>query len=672
MQSRCCCCLCRRRNERIAAFFAVLLLVFLTSHGGVSALAVPSATSSSVSHYPRGHSYATTNAGICSAARAPSSSSSSRGSIIKTAASSSDRAEDSSRAAAAAATAAGDDEIVSLEDEFVVAERQYALLDGAEWRSLVGSRLSPPWGGGGAARRGGRSSSGRSSGDFGLVSIAILRDRRDPDRRVVALGADNDDSGASVRVFRQSMAKIPDGKRKGGGVSNRDAASTMLNALVVAQTLAELRAQDAGIGGLEKGETTAAEEAAFPFHVLVWGGTERGQQLSKAFSALGCKVSLVTTTSNLKVPSVSVVPPSVGELEVPVCSSLSNFDAFVDTLGEENYVPEFINLLDDDSPYEEDLWDEDEDDDEDDEYAPFRGSVRRLLQQRHKCNVYMSTLPESQILVEKEGLLWGPRKADDYAKRQNQEQTSSIRKINSLFRPPAGLGATVQKLLEKGCTMATNPQMHQQLSSSNLFVRGWSLKDSWESTTWPRDSTTNVRYGLPTISDIMVDEDDDNDDDVDDDDDIGSSRSVRGKGNPYIVKISGVQGLQQQIVDKEETCLVFLKAPYCRTCRYLAPKYQRMARLNAEEKQQNNRRGIIFCEADTTGRIGKELGRTLEVESVPSFVLFRDGKRFGQPLGISRLPSKPLQKALELLRTGQPWDDSLLAGNKTTETRRKP
>jgi hypothetical protein len=78
-----------------------------------------------------------------------------------------------------------------------------------------------------------------------------------------------------------------------------------------------------------------------------------------------------------------------------------------------------------------------------------------------------------------------------------------------------------------------------------------------------------------------------------------------------------------------------------------------MARLHQEESSD-----IIFAKADTSSQLGKALSKALDVEAVPTFVLFRNGKRYGTALGVTRIPSKKLDLALHLLSSGEEWDST--------------
>jgi hypothetical protein len=220
-----------------------------------------------------------------------------------------------------------------------------------------------------------------------------------------------------------------------------------------------------------------------------------------------------------------------------------------------------------------------------------------------------------------------------------------------------------------------------------ILVRDWSLPDYWELVTWPRDSAggANVRYGFPVPDDLsLVFEDgadgsensnyvaaDKDDNDSTEVEDMISAPPLRGGrteeetmqpsetpegSNPYILNVVGVQGLQKHVIESERDCLLFLSAPFCRTCRYLQPQYQRMARMGTEEWDG----AVTFAKADAGGAIGKELGRALKVDAVPSFLLFRKGRLYGEPLIISRLPSRKLDLAVDFMKSGKPWDEQAL------------
>jgi thiol-disulfide isomerase/thioredoxin len=215
----------------------------------------------------------------------------------------------------------------------------------------------------------------------------------------------------------------------------------------------------------------------------------------------------------------------------------------------------------------------------------------------------------------------------------------------------------LQTLLDKGVVW-------KQKREQNVLMRGWSLKDFWELTSWPRDSAGagDIRYGLPVMEDLdtvlqerMVSEPPSIGTPGKFQEEEREARAQQSKSdaeNPYVITVRGVDGLQRDIIAAEKDCLLFLSAPWCRTCRYLSPQYTRMARENSH--------GVVFAKADASGNIGKALGKALEVDAVPAFILFRKGQVFGTPLSVSRLPSQKLKLAVDCLASGMEWDSSLL------------
>ena len=254
-------------------------------------------------------------------------------------------------------------------------------------------------------------------------------------------------------------------------------------------------------------------------------------------------------------------------------------------------------------------------------------------------------------------------------------QSRAAKAVAAQFPSPTGFGDTVQNLFEAGITF---PAPNKKIDS--VYVRGWSLKDFWEYTTWPRDAATDVRFGLPVVDDLpslTADGDDDEDEGR-----MISAPPFRGSvaqpqpevteevpaddDNPYVLGVTGVKGLQEKIVENKTTCLLFVSAPFCRTCRYLKPKYQRMARNyidNAADQEQTM--NFVFAKAEAVGHPGKELGKALGVDSVPSFVMFKKGRRFGKPLSVSRIPSEKLERAVELLQNDEPWNEAAFLGETT-------
>jgi len=623
-----------------------------------------------------------------------------------------------------------------------VSERLDVVFDGGEWKSLQqrqcrsrsssssSSSLPPVSCGYGSFVAYSSLEEEEGGGDDDVGGGNIDDDDLGTQRRYLAMLAQQQPRSeeASVVAYGDSAARVPSSLS-----SSRDAiAAALQQGLVVAQALSMLSEGTPGIGGSGGGSDNNENENDadvvddnFPelrrYSVVVWGGTERGRDLAAAFASMPDRfddVALVTTKSrkeldggsSLLLPrSVRVLPPEVvgagdgddddgSEIAIPVCSYIGNFDALIDTLGDElrsgtasgdnDATGGFYNIFDDSERTDDvDFGDDDDDDDDDDVDSGMSSStsVLRLLRLRHGCRVYLSTVSQSQLLVERHGVLFGPSKAADYASKQSKlwatlpSGAGAAAAGEPLFQPPPGFGRVVETLLNSTSIRANARAIADNLklpfyqsvgggggvgggssvlkSPSRPFIRGWSLKDFWEGTTWPRDTEGNVRYGLPTARDgdsLIYDGEQPEEEDEE-------SRS--NAATPPILKIAGgATGLQEQVVQPQLTGVVFLSAPYCRTCRTLKPRYTRLARIDAERQRELQDEGdgddtlsLAFCEADVSGSTGKELARALNVDAVPSFVLFREGRPYGPPLSIGRLPSVKLQRALDLLRSGRPW-----------------
>ena len=408
-------------------------------------------------------------------------------------------------------------------------------------------------------------------------------------------------SSSSCSIYTDTMAKLPTSGNGGRtpSPSPTQAISTFLHALT--HVHACLPSQDLSLHKKQN------------WHVLIVGGGDLAQAASKALhDGLGHQTTIVTTRKELS----NAIQPAVGELELGFAQVIGNFDVLLDTVG--------------------------------DEFCDQKSSVIRLLQERHGCGRYLSTRTRGQEIVSDEGVLFGPNKAKEYSRRM-LELTDIPQ-----FLPPKGLGDTVETLLEKGIFF-----QYPDGNPKQTYIRGWDLKLYWEATTWPRDSAggANIRFGFPVPDDLdgveerfMISEPPARQSPVLVED-SSAAEEAEQEARSFLVDVVGVSGLQSQIIDRELDCLLFLSAPYCRTCRFINPQYLRMARMGQGS-------GVTFAKANATGNLGKDLGRALDVDSVPTFLLFRKGRRFGKPLSISRLPSKKLQLAVELLREGAPWDEA--------------
>ncbi len=73
-----------------------------------------------------------------------------------------------------------------------------------------------------------------------------------------------------------------------------------------------------------------------------------------------------------------------------------------------------------------------------------------------------------------------------------------------------------------------------------------------------------------------------------------------------------------------------------------------MGRISKEEKESD----VLFLKASSAGKEGKQLTFTFGIESVPTFLLFKAGKKYGDPFGVVKLPSKKLDAAIKCLESG--------------------
>ena len=261
----------------------------------------------------------------------------------------------------------------------------------------------------------------------------------------------------------------------------------------------------------------------------------------------------------------------------------------------------------------------------------------------------------AQRMVRDNGLIFGRNDAIKYTK--NIGNTSFQMKGKHIL-PPKHFGTkTLQKLLDSNVLFKSN-------SKEQFLVQGWSMKDYWELTSWPRDvsAAANVRFGFPVVDDLdtlfndeeMASRNEENMSSsmLNEDDDSSLEKidfSIKEKENPFVTKITGVIDLSSEILKEKKKCVLFLSSTSCRTCKYLTPQYTKLSK-------DFHDRDVVFAKVNAFSKKGKELSKTLAVEAVPAFVFFRDGQRFGSTLSVTRIPSKKLDLALDLLCSGEDWD----------------
>lgn len=280
-------------------------------------------------------------------------------------------------------------------------------------------------------------------------------------------------------------------------------------------------------------------------------------------------------------------------------------------------------------------------------------------------------MTQSQKLVEREGIFGGPKQTEEYVASKIGPSKSILKDSECQPMPPlSNIGSTIQTMLQNNVIFPAKHRNKLQ-HNKNEYVRGWTLSDFWESSTWPRDSSGSggTRFGLP----VVADDDPDDEPMIAEAPSIQTSKSKKTKyekidpdnlraapqptqENPYVLNIAGVNGLKDEIVDAELDCILFLSARFCKTCKALGPQYTRLARIAKDENESS----VSFVKAEASGPFGKELGRALDVKAVPTFLLFRKGQRYGSLMTTTKLPSKKIDKAIELLESGSDWDPSIL------------
>ena len=124
--------------------------------------------------------------------------------------------------------------------------------------------------------------------------------------------------------------------------------------------------------------------------------------------------------------------------------------------------------------------------------------------------------------------------------------------------------------------------------------------------------------------------------------------------NPYVTQIVGIDGLATNIIYPRRNSVVFVAMRSCRTCKSINTMYIKLAR-DRDTKGDTN---ILFAKADATGSTGRALGKQLGIVAVPSFVLFRNGLRYGAVF-TSKLPNDRLDQAIRDMEAGKDFDVSL-------------
>jgi len=341
--------------------------------------------------------------------------------------------------------------------------------------------------------------------------------------------------------------------------------------------------------------------------------------------------------------------------------AIGEFDVLIDTLGDEMGMGRARTIVNNDG------------------YDIGQSSLQQW-KELHGCNEYISTVTRSQQYVLGKGLLFARdaviRYQEEVESRRSTTVTSSSPKgVIPSVPPPQDFGATMQSLLDKNVIYpAGSNEVGSQVDKST-FVRGWSLSDLTELKTWPRASEGAGRFGFPVIDlnaprirpvketkkviapavEKIVAEDANKDDAYEEESPtseltssesmmettvnatstrqikVTKSSSKKVSSNPYVTTISSASELNQNIVEARRNCILFLTASYCQKCKRLTPQFQRMARKSSDSDSSANSSSandVLFAHVDiSAGPKGKQLGKLLNVEKVPSVIIFQNGNQ---------------------------------------------
>lgn len=329
--------------------------------------------------------------------------------------------------------------------------------------------------------------------------------------------------------------------------------------------------------------------------------------------------------------------------------------------------------------------------------------VSAKLAAENKCSRYISTLTKSQMFVLKEGILFARDPVLNYQRDVEADQNlintiisydenddgndddeidDTSNEIDTMFQilpPPLNYGKTIEKLFQGKIIYPSERNENGNHATKKLFVRGCSFPDYAEIEIWPQDSSEGaaVRFGFPGIQELTLearmekvmgtfDSSSDNNGQINVSKSGGSisegNSSLKKKRkskqeNPFVVDIESLGDITEEIRNEKKDAVLFVSAPYCRLCRSIGPLYNRMARISKEELDSD----LVFAKATTgSSKAMKQLTFTLQVDSVPTMVLFRKGERYGQAFGVSKLPSVKLNQAIERLKTGKEWDPEII------------
>jgi len=129
----------------------------------------------------------------------------------------------------------------------------------------------------------------------------------------------------------------------------------------------------------------------------------------------------------------------------------------------------------------------------------------------------------------------------------------------------------------------------------------------------------------------------------------------RQTSNPFITSISSASELNQQIIESKRNCILYITASYCQKCKRMTPQLNRIARLSSSEESlsesssdKNKEKQVLFAHVDiSNGPKGKQLGKILNVNKVPSVVVFQNGEQIKTTSGSNNNGNKASSIVIE-------------------------
>jgi len=127
-----------------------------------------------------------------------------------------------------------------------------------------------------------------------------------------------------------------------------------------------------------------------------------------------------------------------------------------------------------------------------------------------------------------------------------------------------------------------------------------------------------------------------------------TTSSRQTSNNPYITSISSASELNQQIIESKSNCILYITASYCQKCKRMTPQLNRIARLSSEESSSEKSKKVLFAHVDiSNGPKGKQLGKILNVNKVPSVVVFQNGEQIKTTSGSNNNGNKASSIVIE-------------------------